>query len=165
MKPGKILLTEADRMLFASEMARVVTPLLPQTAKAVYPLAQALAKREVQDFLLEFSKYWESLEKETQGLLKATRLSPEEYDAYVRKHPPSPKALLLFAEFHKEQAQRQAQVIKGQQPRPGTLKHQLRTAGINRYADVKVKAPHLLERYSKEQLTQAISKGKSAKKI
>jgi hypothetical protein len=48
-------------------------------------------------------------------------------------------------------------------PRPNTLSHKIRAAGVTRYAEVKEKAPQLLDLYSKDQLTVAISKVKRGK--
>lgn len=84
-------------------------------------------------------------------------------ETYLGKHPPSLGAIAFLVFTAPYISELRKLWDRSKKPRTKSLIEQVRKAGLQRYADAKVKAPALFEKYSRNQLTQAISKAKRSK--
>ncbi|MCC6208566.1 MAG: hypothetical protein IT488_10505 [Gammaproteobacteria bacterium] len=84
--------------------------------------------------------------------------------AHIRNNPLSPDAIAMlgFLAYRVLTSERNRMIARG--PRK-SLRQQIRDLGIKRYAEVKNISPELHAKYTRIQLTEAISKAKSKEKI
>jgi len=83
---------------------------------------------------------------------------------HIRNNPPSAEAIatLGFSAYRVIDSAQSTNAARA--PRPKTRAEQVRRTGVQSYAELKDKAPDLCVKYTKEQLTQTISRIKRKKK-
>ena len=84
---------------------------------------------------------------------------------HIRDNPPSPEAIatLGFSAYRVIDSAQSMNAARA--PRPKTRAEQVRSTGAQSYKELKDKAPELCLKWTKEQLTQTISKVKRKKNL
>lgn len=95
--------------------------------------------------------------------VEAQKLNVHGAADYLATHPLSREAIAWLAWRAHDIFRRLEQRQRASRPRTNSLQHAIRLAGVTSYAQVKDKAPHLLQPYTKQQITQAIAKAKQKK--
>lgn len=151
----------------ASEVTRTIHTFVAANADRIRETLNTIANPVFSERGLQFVNQLAAWESEATALFAAfNEGSFSDFEAYVRDRPPSAGTIGFLVLVAQDKLMSDKQRGRATHPRKRSLVHQIRVAGVTRYSELKSKAPHLLKdgKYSKEQLTQAISKAKSSKK-